>query len=722
MPLVWLRTVGSVMWIVLSEIVGVLNESAVYLLFGFALAGVLHVALRRAPVFTRLLAAKGPKSVFLAALLGAPLPLCSCGVVPTGLALRKRGASKGATVSFLISAPETDITSILLTYGLLGPIMAVFRPLAAVITAVAAGLATDFVDRWTHASGDSAGRDALDVPYAGSDDGGEREEQEYDLSKGPIWNALHYGFVRSFDDIIGSLLLGVVVGGVIAALLPRFGLDQLAHGSFLTMLVMLLIGIPMYVCATASTPIAAGLIAAGVSPGAALVFLLAGPATNIGSLLVLSRYLGRAILATYLASIAVVSVVMGLWLDASFGRAAFVAASPSPVGIETPYGAIRIGGAILLLVLACLSFRRTRLFDRITQRINDATGLRIVPRTGKVLAVAACLAAYFGSGFFIVAPGERAVETRFGRIVRSYLRPGLHYRWPYPIGAARIASTAKVQWIEIGFRRDVDDSSPSRQADRDVGDRAWESQMLTAHEDIIDVKWVVQYRVRDSRQDVERYLYGLSDPAELVRCAADSAIRVATGGRGIDTLLTTDRQEVERAVREALAAALDQCGAGVEVVRACLVSVHAPQEVHWAFRDVASAGEDKMRTTNQAHEYAERIVPEAEGNLVRQVQAAQGKSVEIVERAQGQAVGFAARLAAYRESAAIMRLRLYLERMDAVLPALKKYVCLSKAAGQDIDLWLLKGVNPGLPQAPWPQIGDGPAAAKDAAKEGRSAQ
>jgi hypothetical protein len=683
------------MWTVLREILGILNESAVYLLVGFALAGVLHVVLRRTPGFTNLLATRGGKSVLLAALLGAPLPLCSCSVVPAGLTLRKKGASKGATVSFLISAPETDVTSILLTYGLLGPVMAVFRPLAAVITAVAAGLATNVVDRWAP---DQA------QPDQGSQDNRRgADEDEYHAARGPLWNALHYGFVRFFDDIIGWLFLGIILGGLITTVLPRLGIEQLPGGSLVAMPAMLLLGIPMYVCATASTPIAVGLIAGGVSPGAALVFLLAGPATNLGSLLALRKYLGRAVIVTYLCSIAVVSVLMGLWLDAAFDRTVIKSAMLGPATTEGGVGPIRIGGSIILLVLTYLSFRRTGLLTATEQRLAAAVGLRPGSPAVRVLAVAFLLAAYLGSGFFVVGPGERGVETRFGRIAAADLAPGLHYRWPYPIGAADVESVAKVRSIELGFRR----PAPPRDLmgvteEPAAADLAAESRMLTGREDIIDIKWVVQYRLNDAAADFRDYVYGQSDPILLIRDAADAAVRVATGRRSIDTLLTTDRDDVEDAVRQSLQAMLDECRVGVHVVQVCLVAVHAPPEVHWAFRDVASAAEDQMRTINQAYEYAERVVPEAEGGASQRVASARGKAVEIVQHAWGRTAAFADRLAAYREGPAVTRLRLYFERLDRVLPGLKKYICLSEALGRQVDLWFVKGGKPirELPTAP----------------------
>jgi len=678
------------MWTVLREILMVVNESAVYLLGGFALAGLLHVVLRRTPGFTNLLATKGAKSGVLAAIFGAPLPLCSCGVIPAGLTLRKKGASKGATVSFLISAPETDVASILLTYALLGPVMAVFRPFAALITAMVAGMATSVVERVSpEASNNSDGYQPTCC---------ELKRDEYNAARGPVWNALHYGFVRFFDDIIGSLLFGLIVGGLITAVLPQLGIDKLPGGSFVAMLAMLLVGVPMYVCATGSTPIAAGLIAGGVSPGAALVFLLAGPASNLGSLLVLRKYLGRAVLAAYLVSIAVTSVLMGLWLDAAFDRSAIRAVALAPTSQTAMAQSVHIAGAIALGVLTCLSLWRTGLLTRTGQKLAGTLGLSPTPRQLKIAAVVVLLMVYATSGLFVVGPGQRGIVTRFGRIVHTDLSPGLHCAWPWPVEEAIVEPVAMLRSIEIGFRR----LEPARAVVSPAADTAdgIESRMLTGHEDIIDIKWVVQYRLKESAGELENYVFGLADPASLVRSAAEASIRLVVGRRGIDTLLTADRGEVESAVRTNLQAVLDNCAAGVAVVRVCLIDVHPPAEVLWAFRDVASAGEDKMKTVNQAYDYSEQVLPRASGESSRRVAAARGKAVDAVERAKGLAGAFSARLAAFRESPRVTRLRLHLESVDAVLPRLRKYVCLSEALCEGIELWLLKsGVDLAAPPA-----------------------
>jgi len=680
------------MWTLIIETVRIVEQSAIYLLFGFALAGLLHVALRRTPGFMRLLSERGGKSVVLAALFGVPLPLCSCSVIPAGLTLRRKGASKGATVSFLISVPETDVISILLTYGLIGPVMAVARPIAALVTAVVTGQLANVVDRWTQQKSEAAQESCC--CSAGND------SREYNVAKGPIWNLFHYGFVQFFDDIIGSLTLGLILGGLITAFLPSLHLERLAGSSILTMLAMLLVGIPMYVCATASTPIAAGLIAGGISPGAALVFLLAGPATNLGSILVLVKQLGRPVLITYLACIAAVSVLMGLWLDAAFGVDAFLPAVPSAAAAhQESFSILNAAGAIVLVVLTILSFRRTGKLTQFIERIGRLTGLRVQARYAKTGCVLGLVALYAASGLFVVGPGQRGVDVVFGRIARSYLPPGLYYTWPHPLGRADIESVAEVKTLELGFRRSAASaafaSMPGMQTPTDVTRESW---MLTGHEDIVDVRWVVHYQVADSRQQLEDYLYGVADPAMLLRSAADSAIRTAVGARSIDTILTTDRQEIGRAVHRELQATLDRCQSGIQVLYVGLEHVHAPEEVHWAFRDVASAGEEKMTTINEAQEYEGRIVPQAEGERQRRVLAADAKAVELTQQAEGDATAFKVQQEAYRNAPAITRLRLYLEAVDATLPSLRKYVSTSQALDRLVDLWLISGDNVASPE------------------------
>jgi uncharacterized membrane protein YraQ (UPF0718 family) len=369
------------------EIVRILNESSFYLLMGFTLAGLLHVLMQRFPRATASLTGRGTKPVFLASLIGLPMPLCSCGVLPAALALRKNGASKGATASFLISVPETDVVSILLTLALMGPLMGVFRPAAALVTAVFAGLIVNYVDSRTrepapvnaaHGGGccheekqeptrDSSCCQSDEPEPAASCCNGESRPVVNEKQRSWLVRALHFGFVEIFDDVILQLLIGFVLAGVIVAWLPALNLENMVGDSPLLYIVMLAIGVPVYVCATASTPLAAGLIAGGISPGAAMVFLLAGPATNIAGLLVLNKHFGARVLGAYLLSIAVFSVLAGALLDRMIGPD-FSLPVAAAAHIHETTSPLQIACTVILAVLAAAAIVRSRLIPLFSRR------------------------------------------------------------------------------------------------------------------------------------------------------------------------------------------------------------------------------------------------------------------------------------------------------------------------------------------------------------------
>jgi uncharacterized protein len=243
-------------------------------------------------------------SVIKAAVVGVPMPLCSCGVIPVATSLRRHGASKGATISFLISTPETGIDSFFVTLSLMGWVMAIFRPVVAFISGILGGGLADFIDR----------RDTAARPQEMCEgDCCVIEKKENRLLK-----AVKYGFVSLPRDIGKALMLGIVVAAAIAAVVPDDFFQQYLPTGILSMLVMMAIGIPMYVCASASVPIAAALIAKGISPGAALVFLITGPATNGATIATVWKVLGWKNAVAYLFSIAVCALAAGLLLDALF--------------------------------------------------------------------------------------------------------------------------------------------------------------------------------------------------------------------------------------------------------------------------------------------------------------------------------------------------------------------------------------------------------------------
>lgn len=296
--------------------------AAPFVLFGLALAGVLHVTLSRRTV-ERWMGGRGLGAAAKAAAFGVPLPICSCGVVPVSIELQRKGASRPASLSFLVTTPESSADAVLLTWGLLGPVMAVVRPVASFATGLlAAVLGLVFPERRPEAA---PGESAPAPAEAGDPDccntgelAADREPESERPAAGGRWRrAVRYAFVEMLDDIAFWLVVGVLVAGVIQALAPAdLGSSRLGSG-LLPMLVLLVAGIPLYVCASASTPVGAVLMAKGISPGAVLVFLLAGPATNAASLVLLLRHFGKSFVRIYLVSIAVGSLAAGLALDAA---------------------------------------------------------------------------------------------------------------------------------------------------------------------------------------------------------------------------------------------------------------------------------------------------------------------------------------------------------------------------------------------------------------------
>ncbi len=274
-------------------------DAAPLLVLGLTLAGLMKAWLPSS-LLERQLGKPGIGSVIKAALLGAPMPLCSCGVLPVAMGLRRAGASKGATVSFLISPPETGVDSIALSYGLLGPIMTIARPIVAIVNAIAAGLLTG----WHEAPRPSPG--GVDRPCC---------SKSQPADTGSSWRqGLHYTFGRLLQDMLPWLLIGMLFAAAVQTFVPSEWLTEWARGP-LAMIAMVLVGIPMYICASASTPIAAGLLLAGVSPGAVLVFMLAGPASNIAAVGMVHKELGRRALLAYLGTVSAISIAAGLILD-----------------------------------------------------------------------------------------------------------------------------------------------------------------------------------------------------------------------------------------------------------------------------------------------------------------------------------------------------------------------------------------------------------------------
>jgi len=319
-------------------------EMSPYLLFGFFMAGILSVLVSQRLV-ERHLGGRGIWPLVKASILGVPLPLCSCGVIPVSMSLHKHGASKGSTISFLLSTPQTGIDSIFVTLSLLGPLFAVFRPLAAFVTGIVGGALVDVFGQSTE--------DKSRVPPKYTDEYCGGAENSKKIARG-----LKYGFVTLPRDIGKAMLVGLVIAAVISALVPDGYFAEKLGTGILAMVVMMLLGIPVYVCATASVPVAAALILKGLTPGAALVFLMTGPATNAASFVTIWKVLGRATAITYLATVAGCALLSGILLDYITAGVDFeIAARP---GWMLPPAVKHIAAVVLLAILTIAIFSKRK--------------------------------------------------------------------------------------------------------------------------------------------------------------------------------------------------------------------------------------------------------------------------------------------------------------------------------------------------------------------------
>lgn len=293
-------------------------EMAPWLLFGFVAAGVLSVFFSTRWI-ERHLGGQGAGPVFKASLLGVPLPLCSCGVIPVSAGLYRHGASRGATSSFLLSTPQTGIDSIFATYALMGPIYAVVRPVIAMISGVVGGLLIDRVTANEPQETVAESEEASCSSSGSSGCCGSKGQDTHSTGKKARWReALRYGLVVLPADIAGSLLIGLAIAALLTALVPADALSPYLGGGIVAMLAAVAFSTPLYVCATGSIPIGLGLLAVGASPGAVLAFLIAGPATNAATLSVTWKVLGRRTGIVYLLTVVVVAIAAGLALDATF--------------------------------------------------------------------------------------------------------------------------------------------------------------------------------------------------------------------------------------------------------------------------------------------------------------------------------------------------------------------------------------------------------------------
>ncbi|MCA9771143.1 MAG: SO_0444 family Cu/Zn efflux transporter [Myxococcales bacterium] len=740
---------------VLRNSLVILNEAALFILGGMAVAALLHEYLKP-ELIARYTGERSIRSVVMATLLGAPLPLCSCGVVPTVVALKKKGARRESLISFLISTPETGVDSIAISYALLGPVMAVVRPLTAIVTSIVAGAALmvssddrevelddaemerllkeSQEDDHDHAHGHGDAHGAPDAGDACCDHDAPpltppaargRFGAFFASLKGDPSTRLGriVGFAAKdlLDDITFWLLLGVLIAGLLTTVLPANFLGEYLGSGLFSMLVAAGLGLPLYMCASASTPMAAAFVAKGLNPGAALVFLLTGPATNAATITIISRFFGSRFVKIYVLSILVVGLLAGAALNRLLAFTGWtVTPVVEPVSVGTAWGLAKIIGTTVLALLMLRSLARTGLGEGLSDLARNLewisggrvaltrdgmrglgtrmTGLpEVLGRWGR-RAGAVALVLWAVSGVFAVQPGQVAYVKRFGEVLGEARGPGLHLAWPAPIDRVDRFALGEVRKVDVGFRGDIRALFAQSEADSQGNfwqscytsqdNRPEESSMLTGDENLIEAKSAVHYRIADPY----RYHYEFGDAPSLVRALAEEAMRRAIGIRGIDTILTGGRESVAEDARALLQSKLEEYGAGVEVVFFDLVDLHPPAQAIDSFRDVASAKEDKQARIEKAESYKNATIPKARGEAVKLLKAAEDDRAESVLRATGDGAAFTAQVIEYEKAPDLTRTRMLIETMEKVLPYVEKYI--TTEDGRGVEFWMDGAARP----------------------------
>ena len=748
----WLFAIPGASWIMLVQ-------AAPYILFGLLFAGLIHVLVPESLVL-RWMGSSGLGGVVRAAFIGVPLPVCSCGVVPITVALRQKGASRPAAQSFLITTPESSIDSIFLTWGMMGPVMAIARPIAAFFTAVLGGILSiasarsvtelETVPGSDHSHGhdhshdhdhhhghdhhhhhghdhdhshslafaDSArARRALSLalgierrPEKKEDEEAEEEDLP-NLQQDLVRPALRYGFGELLDDLAFWLAAGILLAGVLTAVLPD-NLETLGLGSgLLPMLVLLVVGIPLYMCASASTPIAAALLLKGVSPGAALVFLLAGPATNAATVLLLVATFGRRFVQIYVASVAIGAIAAGLLLDFLLGDID-VTAGLRESAFDEP-GAFSVLMALLLIALMIRSLWRGAWAIGMEELRLAGNRLRpYLPNGGQLgrrqvaFGLVLLLLGFGASGLRVVPTGSVGYGFLFGELVQSGAEPGLHYMPPAPFGDWENRRINYPRKSDVGFQTDLNLIDQRRDLMRVAPQDDWHSPVaamntrpaqanyLTGDGNLLEMSFSVYYTL----DSAERFFYGIEHRRDFVNLYAESVARELIAGLPLDELLTERRTEVQRRIQEGLQAALDAHQLGIQILTIRIVDLHPPGSVVYAFRDVSSAKEDRETAIHRAYTSFERTLPRSRGRAAALLSEAEATAFRRRQLAEGESQGFSDRVVPFAEHRELLGHLLWIEALEEVLAEREKLIVppdLGTSTSRGITYW--QKVQPPLP-------------------------
>jgi HflK protein len=411
----------------------------------------------------------------------------------------------------------------------------------------------------------------------------------------------------------------------------------------------------------------------------------------------------------YLTAVGIMTLVAGFALNALYQAWGIDPRLTFGTAAEFVPDSIKIAGAMLLSALLIVSMWRTRVPEEwvwLRDRIAGMTGLRVTPRGLAWGAAIVAMLLWLGSGIFTVGPGEVGMKLRFGRVVASDLPPGLHFRLAWPFESDRVVAQTLVKRFEIGPSQASSRAEATRAqlrgrpafgsnaAPEGAAAKVWfakettpgDQSLLTGDGNLIDLRYAVSYRVKSALD----YAYNLAEPDALVRSTVLAALRGVVAAHPIDAVYTTARDEIERAARDAAQTMLDRYRTGIEILAVRLLYVHPPEAVHEAFRDVASAQEDKRRTVNLANVFAVEKVNQAKGEAAAMTEGAAAFKEQRIAAATADAEAFALRLEAYKRAPELTKFRLQIETLEDVLPGVRKFVRPGAGDVKDIDMWLLR--------------------------------
>ena len=509
--------------------------------------------------------------------------------------------------------------------------------------------------------------------------------QELDFKK-LVKHIFRYGFVEIADDILFALLVGVALGGVLFLVIPT-DLMSNEYARWLSYPVMVLIGIPLYICASASTPIAAALVAKGFSPGAALIFLMTGPATNTGTIAIIVSQFGTRFASIYVASVIAVTAILGIALD-SLLLATGLTISVNLSASESPTlqflqwggafllialivwrfraGAMKSGWEDLMLNIRPLSKRWWQVWGGMT-RSRSFRGL-ISPAAPMGLMVWSLLLVLFiGSGFTMVPPGHVGYGRLFGEVYWRDLQPGLHYLAPRPI-------------VHV-------DKWPVREVKSIMGDKP--GDFVSGDLSLLSLTVNVQYKVKDPYL----YHYRTTNPERIITDVVKGHIRSFVSARDLEQLLNVHRVTLERHITESFDSDVHLSNPvlkTVDLVKVNLLDITPVPETMSAFRDVSSAQEDRERIIVNAQRFLVELTPRAHGNAAWEVEQADGEAYRKVTTAAAESEAISMVSAAVRKAPGVLRNMLWREKLETALSGNPKIIVPNRKSLDKVALWKRK--------------------------------